>query len=53
MWYSRLRVMEKKIETTRKELAKIEEGLEKFEILPRSVASATHERSAPDVAASD
>ena len=39
--YSRLRVMEKKIETTREELAKIEEGLEKFEILSRSVASAT------------
>ncbi len=33
--YSRLRVMEKKIETTREELAKIEEGLEKFEILSK------------------
>ena len=33
--YSRLRVMEKKIEMTREELAKIEEGLEKFEILSK------------------
>ena len=33
--YSRMRIMEKKIETTREDLAKIEVGLEKFEILAK------------------
>ena len=47
--YSRLRVMEKKIETTREELAKIEEVRDSLQGAWRQL----HERSAPDVAASD
>lgn len=44
--YSRLRVLEKKIETTKQEIAKIEEGLNQFEILQkeRGVSYATDPR---------